>query len=142
MKKYLIFTAVFAIMAVAQLAVLADARAQEEAQESPVLFEIARMVIAGSIEEREPVGVVNAFAATTEKVYCFLEAREIVEDTTVNFVWYFEEKEVANVELPVTQGSRWRTYSSKKLAGLKGNWKVELHDIYGNVLQTVEFYVE
>ncbi len=49
---------------------------------------------------------------------------------------------MAKVTLPVKQGQRWRTYSSKKLAGLKGDWEVELHDAKGTVLQTVEFTVE
>jgi hypothetical protein len=49
---------------------------------------------------------------------------------------------MARIELPLRQGPRWRTYSSKKIAGLKGNWKVELQDEGGTVLQAVEFMVE
>ena len=105
-------------------------------------FSVARMVIAGSIEDREPVGAVNVFSSVTEKVYCFLEAEDIQEDTTVSFVWYFEEKEMASVELPIRQSSRWRTYSSKKLAGLKGTWQVVLKDADGTIIRTVEFSVE
>lgn len=115
---------------------------QGYAEEDTSVFTVARMVIAGSIEEREPVGVVNAFSVSTEKVYCFLEAKDIKEDTTVTFVWYHEDKKMAAVALPLQQGSRWRTNSSKKLAGLKGNWKVELRDASENILKTVEFTVE
>ncbi|MFC1819372.1 DUF2914 domain-containing protein, partial [Thermodesulfobacteriota bacterium] len=58
------------------------------------------------------------------------------------FVWYFEDTEMARVALPLNKGMRWRTYSSKKLAGLKGNWKVELQDYSGIVLNTVSFQVQ
>ncbi len=71
-----------------------------------------------------------------------LKARNIAEATSVNVVWYHEENRKATVTLPVGKGSRWRTYSSKKLAGLKGNWKVELQDPEGNVLDSVTFTVE
>ncbi len=113
----------------------------ETAADEPV-FTIQRFVIAGSVEDREPVGVVNAFAFTTEKVYCFLEAGNITRDTTVSFVWYHGDKKMATVTLPLRKGSRWRTYSSKKLGGLKGDWKVELQDAAGNILETVAFSVE
>ncbi len=102
------------------------------------------MVVSASIENKEPVGVAETFLSSTatEKVYCFLEARDIAEDTSVSFVWYFEEKEKARINLPLRKGSRWRTYSSKNLAGLKGNWKVELQDADGTILKTVEFTVK
>ncbi len=105
-------------------------------------FTVSRLVIAGSIEDREPVGVVNAFSSSTEKVYCFLEAKDIQEETTINFVWYYGDKKTATVELPVGKSPRWRTYSSKKLNSRTGKWKVELQDTIGNVLDSVVFTVE
>ena len=105
-------------------------------------FIINRMVICGKIIGKEPVAIGETFSAVTEKIYCFLEAQEIEADTTVSFVWYFEDTEMARVALPLNKGMRWRTYSSKKLAGLKGNWKVELHDYSGIVLNTVSFQVQ
>ena len=132
MKKYLI---IFMFMVVAATATFVFAGTADA-------FSIDRLVIAGSIEDREPVGVVGAFSGSTEKVYCFLDARDISDDTIVSFVWYLEEIEIARVELPIREGSRWRTYSSKKLAGNTGSWKVELQDENGEVLETVEFRVE
>ena len=114
---------------------------EEQAQEEP-LFTIARMVIAGSVEDREPVGVVDEFASSTETVYCFLEATQITEDITVKFAWYHGDQKTADVALPLRQGSRWRTYSSKQLGGRTGAWRVELQDIEGNVLHSVGFTVE
>lgn len=105
-------------------------------------FSISRMVISEGIDNKEPVGVAELFPAGVEKVYCFLEAREIENDTTVNFVWYFEDKEVAKVPLPLQRGLRWRTFSSKKIARRTGNWKVELQESSGIVLNTVFFQVQ
>jgi hypothetical protein len=105
-------------------------------------FLINRMVMSESVTDREPVTIGDTFTEDTEKVYCFLEAGNIEHDTTVSFVWYFENKEMARVSLPLSKGLRWRTYSSKKLAGLKGNWKVELQDASGIVLNSVSFRVQ
>lgn len=132
MRKYVIMFMIMVLTGIASLvsAVNADA------------FSVERLVIAGSIEDREPVGVVDTFSVSTEKVYCFLEARDIAADTTVSFVWYLGDTETARVELPLREGSRWRTYSSKTLYGNAGAWKVELQDESGTVLETVTFMVE
>jgi hypothetical protein len=105
-------------------------------------FIIERMVISGKIVDLEPIAVGEVFSAVTEKVYCFLETRDIDEDTSVSLVWYFENKEMSRVSLPLTKGPRWRTYSSKKLGGLKGDWKVELQDSSGIVHNSVTFQVQ
>ena len=105
-------------------------------------FTIARMVMCESIADKEPANTTDVFSADMEKVYCFLEAKEIENDTTVTFVWYFESKEMARVSLPLTKGKRWRTYANKKLAGLKGTWQVELQESSGIVLNTISFQVQ
>jgi hypothetical protein len=106
-----------------------------------IFFRIERFVVAGSIENREPVGIVNDVSSSTEKIYCFLEARDIKEDTAVSLVWYHGGNKMATVELAIYKGPRWRTYSSKELKGLRGDWKVELQDVNGSVLETVTFSV-
>ncbi len=109
---------------------------------TPPQFSVERLVIAGSIEDREPFGVVDVFSASTELVYCFLDARDIREDTIVSFVWYHGETEMAKVDLTLRAGTRWRTNSSKKLGGRQGDWRVELQDAEGTVVDTVSFSVE
>ena len=138
MKKLLALTGIV-ILAFMNAAYSAS---DDENQERPSLFTVERFVIAGSVDNREPVGIVNAFSSSTEQVYCFLEARDISEDTTVNVVWYHSEKEMARVALLLREGKRWRTYSSKQLRGLAGEWKVELQDAYDTVIETVTFTVE
>ena len=105
-------------------------------------FVINRMVVCEKITDREPVAISNTFSSDTERIYCFLEAADIAQDTPITFIWYFEKKEMARVSLPLVKGRRWRTYSSKKLAGLKGNWQVELRGSSGAVLNTISFKVQ
>ena len=105
-------------------------------------FTISRMVTSKSISDREPNDTAVTFSAEDETVYCFLEAKNIEFDTTVSFIWYFEGQETARVNVPLQKGMRWRTYSSKKLADMKGSWKIELQESSGIVLNTVSFQVQ
>jgi hypothetical protein len=104
-------------------------------------FTVERFVAAGGVEGREPVGVADTFPAGQEEVYCFLEAGEVTDDTTVSFLWYHEGKEVARVTLPLGAGPRWRTWSSKKIAGRTGQWTVELRDMAGTPVKSITFTV-
>jgi hypothetical protein len=105
-------------------------------------FTFTRMVMSEKISDREPHGITNIFSGDTESVFCFLEVKNIEQDTTISFVWYFEGQEKARVNLPLKRGRRWRTFSSKKIAHLKGNWTVELQEESGIVLNTVPFQVQ
>ncbi|MBW2466155.1 MAG: DUF2914 domain-containing protein, partial [Deltaproteobacteria bacterium] len=93
------------------------------------------------VSDREPYGIAEEFSVGAETVFCFLEAENIELDRIVSFVWYFEGEKKARVSLPIQEGKRWRTYSSKKIAQLKGNWTVELQDESGVVLSTVSFRI-
>ncbi|MCX7793287.1 MAG: DUF2914 domain-containing protein [Thermodesulfovibrionales bacterium] len=105
-------------------------------------FSIERMVVATGIENREPVDIRDTFSAATEKVYCFIEARNIKEDTNITVVWSNNGKEVLRTSLPLKKGSRWRTYAEKRLYGMRGEWKVDILDNAGNFLKAVTFKVE
>lgn len=105
-------------------------------------FSIARLVICDHVADREPVGVANHFTADSVQVYCFLEARDIPEDTTVSFVWYYFDKEEARIPVRIGQSARWRTFASKKIGGRTGDWRVEIQDAANTILGTVEFKVE
>jgi hypothetical protein len=105
-------------------------------------FTVERFVVAEGVSDREPVGVAEAFPAGQEEVYCFLEAGDIADKTTVSFLWYHEGTEVASVELPLGAGARWRTWSSKNIAGRTGQWSVELRDASGATVKSLTFKVE
>jgi hypothetical protein len=121
----------------------AQEKGQEEtaAKEGPG-FTVARLVVGTGVENREPVGVAETFPASTEKVYCFLEATDIAQDTEVSFVWFHGEEEMAQISLPLKMGPKWRTNASKNLRGLQGDWKVEIKDAAGNLVQEAKFKVE
>ena len=105
-------------------------------------FSISRMVMCERVADREPIGIADTFTADVETVFCFLETQNINVDTTISLVWYFEGQEKARITLPLQKGVRWRTYSNKKLANMKGSWTVELQEASGIVLNTVSFKVQ
>jgi hypothetical protein len=111
-------------------------------QDKPAQIEIAQAVIGTGVENLEPKGVADAFPATTEKVYCFIEAKNIPSDAEVIFVWSLGDKEMLTFSTALKAGARWRTYASKNLYGKKGDWKVEIKDAGGKVLKEVKFKVE
>jgi hypothetical protein len=105
-------------------------------------FAIARAVLGTGVENREPAGVTAVFPATTEKVYCFLEATNIPKDMEISLTWFHGQKEMRKMNLPLKAGSRWRTYAHKNLGGLKGDWKVEIKDAEGKLLKDLTFKAE
>ncbi len=112
------------------------------ADDDAATMAIARFVTCQDVMDREPLGVSDVFPADTAKVFAFLDARDISADVTVNFVWLYQGTETARVALNLRKGPRWRTYSSKKIGGRLGNWRVELRDNGGNLLTAADFLVE
>lgn len=121
------------------LPIFSNAVAQEE---TSAIMTINRFVTCQDVQDREPVGATDVFAAGTETAYAFLEAAAISADVQVSVVWFHENGEVARVPLMVRQGNRWRTYSSKQLAGRSGTWRVEVQDAKASILASHDFTVE
>ena len=111
-------------------------------QDKPAAIEIVQAVIGTGVENLEPTGVAETFPTSTEKVFCFLEAKNIPKDTEVTFVWSMGDKEILKFSTTLKAEVRWRTYASKNLYGKKGDWKVEIKDADGAVLKEVKFKVE
>ncbi len=103
---------------------------------------IARMEIAGNVENREPVGIASSFPATQERVYCFLEFKDVAAETTVSVVWTLGMNEMSRVPLTIKPFSKFRTWAYKTIGGLKGEWKVDVVDASGNVLKSAAFKIE
>lgn len=114
--------------------------AAKEASEKGIT--IARMEIAGSIENREPAGIASTFSATQEKVWCFVEFQNVDKETTVNYVWSLDGKEVDKVPQTIKAFSKYRTWANKTIAGRKGDWKVDIMDESGMVLKSAAFKIE
>lgn len=123
------------------------AHAQNEVKPAPTApetagFEITRLVVGTSVDNREPVGVADTFPAQTPKVICFLDAKSITANTDVTFVWILKGKELLKTNLTLKAGPNWRTRADKNLYGQTGDWKVEIRDAAGKTLSDVKFKVE
>jgi hypothetical protein len=151
MKKHAAGIWIFVLMVIAVWGMVPLVCAQEKAkQEAPAkemakeaaAFAVKRLVVGTGVENGEPVGVAETFPASTEKVYCFLEATDIAKDTEVSFAWFNGDKELSKFSVPLKTGPRWRTYAYKNLRELKGDWKVEIRDADGKVVKDAKFKVE
>lgn len=99
-------------------------------------------VMATTIENRLPSGVGEQFPATVGMLYCFTAIGGAEADTSINHTWYYQDKEMATVALPV-RSILWRTWSSKRIMPeWKGNWKVAVTAEDGMLLKTIPFTVE
>lgn len=123
------------------LSVFGQAKTEGTPKEAAALA-IARAVVGTGVESSEPAGAAETFPASTEKVYCFIEATNIPKDTEVTVVWSQAGKELSTFNLPLKMGSRWRTYAYKNINGMKGDWKVEIKDADGKLLKDITFKVE
>ena len=147
MRKYGWRTRFCIIAAIVLVGTLLQSSAQEKAKPESApkemsVLTIARLVVGTGVENLEPAGVAETFPASTEKVYCFLEATDITQDTEVSFVWFHGQNELLKFNLPLVKGSRWRTFALKNLYGQKGDWRVEIRDAEGKPLKEVKFKVE
>ncbi|HLG18902.1 MAG TPA: DUF2914 domain-containing protein [Bdellovibrionota bacterium] len=103
---------------------------------------ILEAVVCRSIENRAPVGTSNAFPADVGRLYVFTKLATTESDSSIMHVWYFGNKEVGTVKLPV-RGPQWRTYSSKTVnPSQKGEWRVEVKTANDHLLESVSFKVE
>jgi hypothetical protein len=101
---------------------------------------VGRAAVCTSIADREPVGMATSFFGV-EQVYFFTEIKEAGENETIQHVWYHDDARTLAVDLAVS-GPRWRTWSHKKVLGMKGPWRVEVVSSSGEVLRTVSFVIE
>ncbi len=109
---------------------------------SSVPFQVKELVVCTGVENRTPVGAAQTFSADTQRVYALLDAVKITGDTQVTFVWKYNGKEVTAFQTTLKTSVRWRTWASKTVSGMKGDWSVEIKDAAGNTVQSVHFKVE
>jgi len=126
----------------ASITIAQEKTAPGEPSQKPAKFTIERLVIGTGVENLEPLGVAGSFPLSTEKLYCFVEARNIAANTQITAVWFHEEKKVLEAPLSLKPGARWRTYAYKNLHGMAGTWSVKINDAKGNPVNEVVFKVE
>lgn len=102
---------------------------------------VRRTAVCAGVDNREPVGVADVFALSTDRIYFFSEVAGAGNRQDLRHLWRYEGKPMAEVVLPV-DGQRYRTWSSKKiLPAWTGNWQVDVVDSSGAVLASGSFVV-
>ena len=95
--------------------------------------------VAADIVDRMPSNPANTFPVDVGEVACWT----LVEggaDMTIQHIWIHDEMEFP-VALQVG-GSPWRTWSRKTIPeAWAGDWRIEIRDEQGNLLDTVSFTV-
>jgi len=111
-----------------------------EAQKPPELV-LEQIQFYTTVKDRQPSGVGSVFPETLDKLFCFTKIGGAKGSTYVSHVWYFGDKEVARVKLPVKSKS-WRTWSSKNLHLGLGYGYVKIVSESGDILGMAEFKIE
>jgi hypothetical protein len=114
--------------------------ASAAAQKQPALV-LEEIQFYTAVEDRQPSGIGTVFPEDLDKLYCFTKIGGAEGNTYVYHVWYFGNKEIARVKLPVKSKS-WRTWSSKNLHMGLGFGYVEIVSESGDILGRAEFKIQ
>ncbi len=124
------------VIALAFAALLAPQAVSAQARLSVAESSMATMVV-----DRMPTGTAMTFPAGVERLYAWTRIQGAAGETTVHHVWIQGDVERADIELRIG-GSPWRTWSNKAIMPeWTGDWRVEVRDSRGNVLETIRFTV-
>ena len=136
MKKTVLIFAMTLAVGTLFMAGSAPVEAQDDGKMS-----ITSAVICKNVINREPVDAGTSFPASDGKLFCFSKIAGIQTDSEIIHAWYYGNVERARVTLGVKPPA-WRTYSSKRIQSHEtGEWRVEILDSSGNILDTVKFEV-
>ncbi len=102
-------------------------------------LEVTQMAITTAIVDREPVDSVVVYPIQDTLLYCYTRILHADEPTVVKHAWYRDDQLMSLTELQV-KSPDWRTWSAKRLlAGWEGNWRVDVLDADGQLLQSTGF---
>lgn len=102
---------------------------------------VEETAVAPDVVDRVPVDPDSTFTADVGRLFCWTRVAGASGETTIHHVWFRGDDQMADIELSVG-GSPWRTWSNKRiLPEWTGDWRIEVRDAQGNVLETVRFSV-
>ncbi len=105
-------------------------------------LKVEQMEFCAAVKDRTPVGAAQTFPSDIYRIYCFTRVIGATDTTEVIHEWYYGEKKMAAVRLPV-RSSSWRTWSSKRMIPQwTGKWRVDVLDEDSTVIASKEFIVE
>ena len=100
----------------------------------------AEIVIARSVDDREPVGAGEDFPSNVGQLAGWTRVTGAA-NTTIEHVWRYQGMENV-IPLRIGQGLPWRTWSRKTIpSDWTGQWTFEVRDAGGNVIATTTFTV-
>ncbi len=100
----------------------------------------AEIVIARSVQDREPVGAGEDFPSNVGQLTGWTRVTGAA-NTTIEHVWRHQGNENV-IPLSIGQGSPWRTWSRKTIpSDWTGQWTFEVRGADGNVIATTTFTV-
>lgn len=106
-------------------------------------LKVKRLVVAESVEKREPVAAGVSFGDDTPRIYAFVEIGnpERAESEVAISITPRGEKERGRVTLKVGASPRWRTWSFTRLAKKPGTYDVVVYDAKGEEIGRTDFEV-
>ena len=102
-------------------------------------LDVKKIVVATSVQDREPVGENTEFPASVGTLSCWTKVAAKTLPSTVKHVWYIGDKKVFELSLDIKYPSTntWSTVSVRP-----GTWKVVVTDAAGAELSSVSFSVK
>ncbi len=137
-KKNIITVIIFAAFLNIFLSAACFSQQEEKIKYS---IKITDASICRGVMERIPVESGEIFSYDVKKLFCFTRVVGAQTDTAVIHEWYFKEKMVSRVVLPVRSGN-WRTYSSKTINPKDtGQWMVKILSQDALLLKKIYFVI-
>ncbi|MEO6323198.1 MAG: DUF2914 domain-containing protein [Thermoanaerobaculia bacterium] len=107
----------------------------------PSALKVSEIKVCREMVDRECRGPATSFKAGTQSVAFFTRVDGATGDGFVEHVWKRDGKEIRRSRLPIKAGS-YRAWTTKRIAGMSGAWKVEVLDPVGRSLGQLDFVVE
>ena len=104
---------------------------------------VLRSQMCTGIDGHEPVGAASSFGLDVGRIYLFTRLElPVGTSATVQHVWKLDERLMSVVDLEV-RGPGFRTWSYKAITDqAAGKWTVDVVAGNGDIVETVDFWVE
>ncbi len=94
------------------------------------------------LESRNPVDEASSFTEADGQVIAWSKVTGASAGTEIHHVWFMGDQQTDDIKLNIG-GSPWRTNSKKTIRpNMKGDWRVEVRDSSGAVLETLKFNIQ
>lgn len=130
--------------AATQPAATQPAATQPAAKAAPMTanLQVVEGVICKNVVNRAPVDPGNTFPKDVGKLFCFTRVIGATGPTSITHQWYYNDRQVASVVLPV-KSPNWRTRSSKVIVPwAAGAWRVDVLGPDGKLLKSLAFTIQ